>query len=182
MPVSARYLIAEIGDKDFDSSFIPPKNLDDYHVRKASRGVLINNGKIALLYVSKENYHKLPGGGLEKGESNEDAFKREVKEETGCDCEIVGDKEQNSILIETRDEFKLLQMSYIFFSKIVGKPKELHLEQSEIDEGFGLRWIPIHKAIETLQNDKPKNYEGKFIQARDIAILNFYKDSLNFRG
>jgi 8-oxo-dGTP diphosphatase len=174
----ARYIIVEIGDKDFDSSFIPPKNVSDYHVRKASRGVLINNDKIALLYVSKENYHKLPGGGFEEGENNEDAFKREIKEETGCDCKIVDEKGQNSVVIETRDQFKLVQISYIFFSEIVGEPKELQLEQDEIDEGFELKWIPVSEAIETLQKDKPKNYEGKFIQMRDIAVLNFYKDSL----
>ncbi len=175
----ARYIITEISDKDFDVNFVPPTNISDYHVRKASRGILINKGKVALLYVSKENYHKLPGGGFEASESNEDAFRREVKEETGCDCKIVDEKGQNSVVIETRNQFKLVQISYIFFSEIVGEPKELHLEQDEIDEGFELRWVPVNKAIETLQNDKPNNYEGKFIQMRDIAVLNFYKDSLN---
>lgn len=178
----ARYIIAEIGDQDFESGFIPPKSIGDYHVRKASRGILINNGKMALLYVSKENYHKLPGGGIEAGESNEDAFKREVMEETGCDCNVVDERGQNSVVLETRNQFKLVQISYIFFSEIVGEPKELHLEQSEIDEGFELKWIPVGEAIETLQNDKPKNYEGKFIQMRDLAVLNFYKESLGMRG
>src|SRR3989344_6635632 len=107
-----RYIITEISDKDFDVNFVPPTNISDYHVRKASRGILINKGKVALLYVSKENYHKLPGGGFEASESNEDAFRREVKEETGCDCKIVDEKGQNSVVIETRNQFKLVQISY----------------------------------------------------------------------
>jgi 8-oxo-dGTP pyrophosphatase MutT (NUDIX family) len=179
---TARYIIAEIGDADFDPSFTPPKTLADYGVRKASRGILINNGKMALLFVSKENYHKLPGGGIEAGETNNDAFVREVQEETGCDCKVLDEDDQNSVVIETRDQFKLLQISYAFFSEIVGEPKELHLEQSEIDEGFELKWIPVDQVINLLENDKPKNYEGNFIRARDLAILNFYKDKLKIKN
>jgi 8-oxo-dGTP pyrophosphatase MutT (NUDIX family) len=176
---TARYIIAEIGDADFDPNFIPPKDISDYHVRKASRGILVNDGKLAVLFVSKENYHKLPGGGIEAGETNKDAFIREVKEETGCDCKVIDENGQNSVVLETRGQFKLFQISYIFFSEIVGEPKELQLEQDEIDEGFELQWIQIDQVIKTLENDRPKNYEGKFIQKRDLAVLNFYKDSLN---
>lgn len=179
MTTVTRYIIAEIGDANFDPNFISPKNINDYHVRKASRGILVNDGKLAVLFVSKENYHKLPGGGIEAGETNKDAFIREVKEETGCDCKVIDDDNQNSVVIETRDRFKLLQISYIFFSGIVGEPKELHLEQSEIDEGFELQWIPIDQVIKTLEDDKPMNYEGKFIQMRDLAVLNFYKSRLD---
>lgn len=179
MVTTARYVIAEIGDNDFDPNFVPPKTLADYGVRKASRGILVNSGKLAVLYVSKENYHKLPGGGVEAEETNKDAFIREVKEETGCDCKVLDEDDQNSVVIETRDQFKLLQISYIFFSEIVGEPQELQLEQDEIDDGFKLKWIPIDQVIQILENDKPKNYEGNFIKARDLAILNFYKDKLN---
>ena len=39
-----------------------------YEVRKAAWTVLLNDSnEIVLLYVAKENYHKLPGEGIEKG-------------------------------------------------------------------------------------------------------------------
>lgn len=49
----ARYIITKISDKDFDSSIIPPKDISDYRVRKASRGILINNDKIVVPYYSR---------------------------------------------------------------------------------------------------------------------------------
>jgi len=54
----ARSIIIELSDKDIDPSFIPQTNLSEYHVRKAARGLLIKDGNIALLNVTKENYHK----------------------------------------------------------------------------------------------------------------------------
>lgn len=174
MDVLARYIIAEISDKDFDPNFASPINFDDYYIRKASRGVLIHDGKLALLYVSKENYHKLPGGGIEAGESNEEAFICEIREETGCDCKIVDEKGQNSVVLESRNKIKLFQISYIFFAEVVGEPKEMQLTQDEIKDGFQLKWVPVIQAYETLQKDSPVSYEGNFIQKRDMAVVNFF--------
>ncbi len=178
MSMNTRFVIDEINDRDFDPSFVPPKVLKDYKVRKAARGLLLNSeGKIAILFVSKENYHKLPGGGVEPGETTKEAFIREIKEETGCECKILEDKPQNSIVLEERDNFKLLQISYIFYSEVIGEPQELQLTQEEIEEDFKLKWVTLSEAIELITKDKPLDYEGNFIQRRDLAVLNFYKDN-----
>ena len=167
-------LINEISDLNFDSKH-KMSNIDDYSIRKSSRGILVNNGKIALPSITKFNYHKLPGGGVNDNESIDAAFKREVMEETGCNCEIL---DQSGIIIEWRDRFKLLQISYIFLGKITGKMGENKLEQKEINEGFTLEWVPIEKIDEVLNSDNPTNYEGKFIQIRDRSIYEFYKEEL----
>ena len=46
------------------------------------RGIIVRDGKIAM-QCSKEGEYKIPGGGMEAGETYVEALAREVKEETG---------------------------------------------------------------------------------------------------
>ena len=52
-------------------------------VRVAVRGIIFSGGKLLLIEDNK-NEVKLPGGGLEEGETDVEALVREVREETGC--------------------------------------------------------------------------------------------------
>ena len=139
-----------------------------FGVREASRAVLFDkNNLVPILFVSKYRYHKLPGGGIEKDEDKLKALAREIKEETGCTAEITG---EIGVIIEDRFEFNLKQTSYCYFGNVTGKGKS-DLEQSEIDEGFELVWMTLDEAIKKCKKDKPTNYEGKFIQERDLTFL-----------
>ena len=51
--------------------------------RPSVRGIIIKDGKILMIHSLKYDYYKLPGGGIEKGESYEEALIREVSEESG---------------------------------------------------------------------------------------------------
>ena len=56
-------LLKEIKDKKF------PEDESTLKIREASRAILFDeNDLIPLLFVSKYNYHKLPGGGIDEGE------------------------------------------------------------------------------------------------------------------
>jgi mutator protein MutT len=55
------------------------------------RGVIISEGKIALIRRERENaptYYIVPGGGVEENETIEQALHREIKEELGIEIAI----------------------------------------------------------------------------------------------
>ena len=52
-------------------------------VRNSARSIIIRNGKVAMIYSRKYDYYKFPGGGIEKGETPEEAVIRETREEAG---------------------------------------------------------------------------------------------------
>ncbi len=74
--------------KDSDIFKNPAAEPKEYRVRPTAKGVVIDSeGKIALL--SNGEHSLFPGGGVEEGESFEEAFVRECKEEIGCDVKVI---------------------------------------------------------------------------------------------
>src|SRR3989344_7927434 len=113
-------LIKELKDLEVTGKDIP-KLKEDYRIRIAARAIIIDNqGNIAILSTpkSKHYHHKLPGGGLEEKENIEETLKREIKEEVGCEIEII--KEVGEI-IEYKNKDNLKQTSYCFLAKIISK-------------------------------------------------------------
>ncbi|MGH4119568.1 NUDIX hydrolase [Clostridium sp.] len=170
-------LIKEIYEKDIDYT---SENTDVvYKLRKAARAIVINDsGKIALLYVSKNNYHKIPGGGIEEGENIEIALHREIMEEVGVNIDVLG---EIGIIIEYRNAFQQLQISYCYYAKVKGAIKETTFTDEEISNGFKLKWVDFDEAISILENDIPDNYAGKFIQSRDSLFLRRTYDILKVK-
>lgn len=144
----------------------------NFKLRKAARAVLEDHsGGIYLLNVTRHGYHKLPGGGIDEGEEVIDALKRELLEEVGCECKV-GEEIGEVIEYRDYDDDGLKQISYCYLANQVGDQVEPSLEEGELAEGMvQVKAAGIDEAIELLENDKPDNLEGKFIQKRDLAIL-----------
>lgn len=117
-------------------------------VRKIVRTFLKNKEWKFLMVKHKwKNYWSLPGGGLEGGESLQQAIKRECMEELNLKIKIIWNKiwldiehvkELPSPICSYKIEYnefnwkKVKRLEYIFLSEI--KSGEISLQKSEIDE------------------------------------------------
>lgn len=146
------------------------KSSANFRERHAARAIVIDeNGSIALLYVRKYGYHKLPGGGVEDNEDIKQALERELLEEVGCQAEIT---DELGKIIEYRDEWDQKQTSYCYLAKQVGEASKPDFTEKELSEGFAVVWAKdVTEAIALLEHDTPEEYGGKFIRERDLTFL-----------
>ena len=165
-------LLAEISEGSLGLSDQYEQLGSEYQLRKSARVILLNSeGKMATQYLKTYNYHKLPGGGVDAGESLEEALKREVREEVGCDCEIV---RPVGMTIEYRNKYMLLHVSYCYVAEVVGEMGEPVLEEKEIEEGHETLWLPPTEVLAKMKTDTPGKFAGHFILKREISFLEEY--------
>ncbi len=170
-------MIKVITDDDFGLEKIPVRT---YETRFASRGIVVReNGDIAVFNKKNKNEYKLPGGGIETDETPEQAFIREVLEETGAHVEITA---KMGIIEEVKTHSAFRQISNIFVGKVTSETNRLSLTPKEQEEGGALLWINPKEALEKITNcidnlvpSKYENiYQTKFIVFRDRCILEKY--------
>lgn len=141
----------------------------DWNTRVAVRAVLMDKeGGVALMHIGKYKVYKLPGGGVDEGEKLDEAFIREIHEETGCSVGITQDL---GVHIEKRGEWKLFQISFCYLAKALHKGK-LNLTEEEIETDFSLVWVDnLNKALELVDQNESSRYDDRYIKIRDTAIL-----------
>lgn len=159
-------LLAEITDKDFDPNFKPDKSRS-YEFRRAARAVIFNEeGEVGIVHAGKENYCKIPGGGIDAGEDNITALKREVMEESGCECvnfrELGAIIDQRNILDE---KYGFVQLSYCYTANLK-KQSKLGYTEREKKAGFKFHWMKPEEALEAFSSE-PEEYHARFMQKRD---------------
>lgn len=124
--------------------------------------------KIALLAVPQYDYHILPGGRLQASESPMQALKREVKEEVGCECEILSE------LGEVRSHAakkNFLYITYGYIAQVEGGIDQRKLSKDEMADEMTLNWFDLEHALTIMRKDQPFTYAGKFIRERELTFL-----------
>ncbi len=150
--------------------YVSEEEMRSYRVREAARAVVFDaDDNVALLHAIKNDYYKLPGGGLDDDTDKIVALKRECREELGCDVEVLG---EIGIVNEWRKFCALHQISYCYVAKVVGDKGEPDFTEDEIAEGFEVVWFPYEKARNMLSESKAVEIEAReYMVPRDVAIL-----------
>lgn len=160
----------EIDTKDYDIN-------GTTFSRPSARGIIIQDGKLAMIHSIKYDYYKFPGGGIEKDEPKEMALIREVREETGLDVIPDSIKEYGMVHRIQKGDYEdvFIQDNYYYLCSVENKVHEQKLDDYEKDEKFTLEYVYPAHVIKT-------NHACKFVEAdqimlgRECKVLNILAD------
>jgi len=118
-------------------------------LRNAVRAIIIKENRILMVFLEKTNEYKFPGGGVERDETVEEALKREVLEEVGCNVNKVLNKigiiTEYGIAMESENNiFKMISEYYSV--NIDNNHFNQKLDDYEKELLFKPCWIEIEKA------------------------------------
>lgn len=162
-------LLAEIKDRDFLLDHKEDKV--NYPERKTARAVIFDQeNMVAILHGEGDHgyYVKLPGGGLEAGESILAALIRECLEETGCYLQNISEL---GLVKEFRQRDKKIQISYAFLAWVKGVKGEPSFDEGEKAHKFRVEWHSLPEAIAMFKKAAKPTYHSNFVISRELAIL-----------
>lgn len=141
--------------------------------RLTARAVVVNpRGMLAVMYAAKFGIHTLPGGGVEEGESIEEALHREITEETGCTIVAI---EPLGYVEENRAHADYTQLSYYYIVHTADETLHPHLTELEASNGTRAMWCTFDDAFARIAMPVFDRPQGRFLQARDVAALSAYR-------
>lgn len=122
--------------------------------RPSARGIIIKNGKVAMIHSEMYDYYKFPGGGIESGEEPIEAMIREVKEESGLTVIPESIRELGNVHRRSRTAQGglFVQDNFYFVCSCKENIGETNLDDYESEEGFTLEFVKPEFAIEKNRN------------------------------
>ena len=158
-------LKAVITDADFLGG--EPKLCSDIS-RYGARGIILNKDNLAgMILMSANGFYKLPGGGIQLGERESDAFIREVSEETGCVVSIIAPL---GTVEEHKSRSGFCQFSYAFIGRVEGECKP-----AEKLGGISMSWMSLKDASALMAKslEMCKEYKMRFMLKREQLIIDY---------
>lgn len=129
-------------------------------IRETARGVILQDSRLLLIRRTRQNsegsidnWLSIPGGGLDPGETPEQAVVREMKEELGIDVDIKS-------LLAVQDVPSDESRHYYFLCTI--RSGEPHIQEESEEYGRMQGKIPNTYAIEWTHENSPELLNGLF--------------------
>lgn len=161
--------------------FGTPKPADDFEYtfkRVAVKAIVFDQDNNVALVGTK--YLLLPGGGVEEGETLEEALVRECMEELGCNLVIEGK-------VGTTEEYRVrdarYQVTHCFIARVVGE-KGVPTTEQEDERGIEVEWMPLADAYDFLERQidliPNERYNSCFnVRAHTAFVEKFMNDDLD---
>jgi 8-oxo-dGTP pyrophosphatase MutT (NUDIX family) len=141
-------------------------------LKKAARTVIVDdNNLIALIDVREGEYYKIPGGGIEDGETEEEAAKREALEEAGCQIKILKKIDEQQFTDNNPEYGATIHHSVCFLAKKVGDQNDTNFDDWERSNNMKLIWVSFPEAIKLFSNVTTTEYFGSQINKRDFGFV-----------
>ena len=158
-------MLFEIDTKDYDIN-------GTTFSRPSARGIIIKDGRLAMIHSLKYEYYKFPGGGIEENEDKKNALKREVLEETGLTVISETIKEFGMVHRIQKGDYEdvFIQDNYYYLCNVKDELREQKLDDYEKDEGFTLEYVTPDFAVKT--NSECHHKEADMIMiARENKVI-----------
>ena len=122
--------------------------------RRSAYGVIVENDQILLISLKTSDKLWFPGGVIEEGETNEEAVRREVKEETGLNVEA------GALLTEVESYFYYdpldvawQQFSHFYLCKAASANLTDFINPDTSDEADKPHWVDLSAVKENQMQD-----------------------------
>ena len=160
-------LLFELDAKDYDPD-------GRAFVRPSARGIIIKDGKVAMVHSLRHDYYKFPGGGLEPGEDAKAAMIREVREEAGLEVIPGSVREYGWVRRVQKNDIPgydfFYQENYYYLCEAEERQMPQELDDYEAEAGFTPEWIEPDRAI-YVNRYVNTNIQGRFTREREARIL-----------
>ena len=133
---------------------IRPEDLDlsgRTRLRDAVRGIILRECELLMVFSPKNGDFKFPGGGIESGETHEEALVREIREE--CGTKVIAVRGAYGKMVTygpasdaDYDVFKM--RSHYYLCDVEPTLGEQNLDQYEEDLEYTPTWVTIDDAIQ----------------------------------
>ena len=165
-------LLFEIDKKDYDPN-------GEVFSRPSARAIIIQDGKIAVIYSRKNKFYKIPGGGVESGEDNITAMIREVKEEVGLTVKPETIKEFGYVhrIQRGKHEPVFVQDNFYYWCDVENGQELPQYSDAEMREEFVPVFVDLVEAIRVNEEFVKENSLNSMIE-RELRVLQMVQERL----
>lgn len=165
-------LLFEIDKKDYDDCV-------KTFIRPSVRGIIVRDGRIAMMHSLKYDYYKFPGGGIDEGETHLETLIREVKEESGLT--VVPESVQPFGMVHRVQKSdaneKFIQDNYYYLCRTEDSIGTQTLDEYEAQEQFTLEFVTADEAIKTNESSDRGSMHQTMTE-RENRILRLLKEEV----